>query len=70
MVCIDHGVFLHHSWALSVVLQGLRQPHASSSSRAEPAGNFWETGHPVPCGFDFASQKPVSRELAHDRADR
>src|ERR1019366_7344494 len=41
---IDHGAFLRHSGALSVVLQGLQQPYAHRlSCRAEQRGGFWAT---------------------------
>ena len=38
MVCIDHGVLLHHSWALSIVLQVLQQPHAHRLPAEEQRG--------------------------------
>lgn len=63
MVFIDHGAFLHHSCILSVVRQGLKQSHAHRLTAAEERGGFRETEHPAPCGFDFTSHKPVSREL-------
>jgi len=51
VVYIDHGVLLHHPWALSVVRRGLQQLHAHCPPSEEQRGSF-------------TSHKMVSREFA------
>ena len=41
VVCIDHGIFLRHSWALSVVHQGLRsRTRIVFQPRSRPAESY------------------------------
>ena len=69
MVCIDHGVLLHHSWALSVVLQVLQQSNSHGLPSEEQRGSFtshkpvsWELRAPLPRDADL-NEAVVQRTL-------